>query len=203
MPKFIFLFFMILMILVILFSPFISSLKVGISPPKIELSGKPEQELCKEITVYSDKKITLEAEDLWTLVRDSKNLKDYNLSSEELGITTKYDKEISVNSNKKVKFCADTNKEDVYNGVLVYKSVENSAGVGIWIKLKTGKEQFNVENVEDSQNSITGNVIKTGDNEIENKLSPLVFPFALCFLALGLGLFILIRKMKENRSKII
>lgn len=138
------------------FLQLISSLELGLSPVYLNLETKTGEQVCKNITIYADKNINITIRDRWTGVEKSRNLRDYNLSREDVNIKVIFPERVSVSANKKkeVEICFNGEKAGIFYGAVLFESEKGYASVGSWINL------IITENQKNNFNSFTGSIIK-------------------------------------------
>ncbi len=171
----------------------LSAAKIGISPSEIFFSGNINEKICRSITVYSDSSGSLLGNSRWNFI-DTRDIKDYNIEDEELGIKLDYPNLIKINKNKTVEICLTAIMPGKYYGALIYYTETKYAGVGIWISA-----DIKGEYKEDSRlMRISGNAVKSIDSQyLNNKISLglLILSNLLLFI-----FFILLLIMKNNNS---
>lgn len=166
----------------------ISSLELGISPAHLNFEVKAGMQACQNMTVYADKSINIAIKDRWTGIEKSKNLKEYNLSSEDVDIKTVFPARISVSANKEknIEVCFLPEKAGKFYGAILFESEAGYASVGSWIELNAA-ENGNVI-------PITGNVL--GGIKVVNLLFIELFSTVIEILVL----FILIKKINLQKA---
>ncbi|VVB80591.1 Uncharacterised protein [uncultured archaeon] len=117
-----------LIVLFFLTISFCSAFRFGISPDKIMISGKPNELICKNYSLLGDMNLLFSGE-LKFSKRESKNINDYTLSGEELGLQVIYERE-TFGGDKQICFLG---KEGKYYGALMYRINGTSYAVGTWI----------------------------------------------------------------------
>ncbi|GIU68464.1 MAG: hypothetical protein KatS3mg093_350 [Candidatus Parcubacteria bacterium] len=177
-------FILFLFVFIILKINFLNSIEIGISPEEISLYSYVGEKVCSNFSLIGE--FNFLGEIKWSKEK-SKELKDYVLSSEELGIKTYFPKEIK-KGNYEV--CFVGNKKGSYYGVILYKAEGTNYGVGTWIEL----------NLKDNESilSSTGFVIKEIKN-LENINKILILNLFLNFLVL----FFLIYLSNKKRKKLV
>lgn len=180
------------MLVIFLFS-FVSSLELGLSPAYSNLNGKTNEKICQNFTINSDRKINVIIESKWFDGKmQSKNLKDYNLSAEKVGISLFGNEKIFVNKTTKTEICFSSSKNGNYYGIILFSSENGYATIGSWIKLEIKNNQTALNKL-----SLTGNVIKNTFLKPDNLI--LAFSILITLLSL-IVLFFLLKKLKIKRS---
>ena len=146
--------FIFLVMLIFLIS-FVSANEIGISPSKIDFIGKAGDVICNNIELTTKDKEVLSGEDRWS-AKDSKELKDYNMRADSLGIEIDYIKTIEFKGSQDVEVCLRA-LAGTYYGALIYQV--DSAGVGIWIKINISDGG---EKTKPGIVRLTGNAISDG-----------------------------------------
>ena len=148
----------ILLILVLLLSiNLCSALQISVSPSELNLKLNTHEETCKNITISASSDLLITGEDRWTKIQGSKDLKDYELSSSDLGIEVSYKKQFIVHNKKQLEVCINARNQGVYNGALIFS--HKSLAVGNWIIIDVSGT---------SSDSLTGSFI--GQNTNKNML---------------------------------
>ncbi len=143
-------------ILTIFLFSFVSSLKLGISPAYMDLSGEINEKICKNVSINSDREINVTIEDKWFYGQtQSRNLKDYNLSAEGIGIKFFGDEKVSINQTDRLEICFLAEKTGDYYGIILFSSENNFATIGSWVKLEISGNKIN-----SSPLILTGSAIK-------------------------------------------
>lgn len=121
--------------------PLVYSLELGISPGNLEFSGNINERICNNITLNTDYKGYLIGNTKWTDKKlEKREIKDYNLNAEELGIIIDYPEKLNVSEKiTKREICANLKKPGTYHGAITYKTEEGYAGVGSWMMLNISK----------------------------------------------------------------
>ena len=168
---------------------FVCANEIGISPAKIDFSGKIGDVICKEITLFTQDKEVLSGGDRWS-AKDSRELGDYNLRADELGIEIDYIKSIEFKGSQNVEVCIQGLESGVYYGALIYQV--DSAGVGTWIKVNISGDEN--KKTDPGIVRLTGNVIS------ENNSGMFIFAFIeVFFLVVIFAVLIYIaRKMRQG-----
>lgn len=162
--------------------------KITASPAHSVLETQIGEEICKKISLFSDKNILVDVEDRWTKGNRSISLKDYNLSASMLNIEISYPKQIRLIQKENLNFCITPNKAGIYNGILMFKSLSNSAGVAILIEIKVS------ELGEGSPSHITGGITKLNEKDGSESIVPILLFVLSLFLFF---VFLLIVKKKH------
>ncbi|OGJ13293.1 hypothetical protein A3K82_01925 [Candidatus Pacearchaeota archaeon RBG_19FT_COMBO_34_9] len=167
----------------------ICSLELGISPAYLNLETRTGKEICENMTIYSDRNIDIIIKDRWTEAGKSRELKDYNLSAEDMGIKIIFPERIHVSANKKenIKICFSGEKEGIFYGAVLFDSEGGYATIGSWISLNV------TEGEKKNFISLTGMTIgaKKSISYIMSGLS----------VALLIVLIVLLLKLKNKRKK--
>lgn len=171
---------------------------LGVSPPSLEFDFTMSGQKCYSVEVYADN-FPVVIEDYWSL-QGSRDVKDYNLSSEEVGIIINYQNEIFVKEKKKTDICINVVNEGNYYGLLMFSSYRPNVGIGIWIKADyNGKGR----EIKDAMGNIlgTGNIVKEIVEESEENSGFSVFIGGSLFLSflLILVLGMLLLKLRRIR----
>ena len=144
---------LILIVLLFLVS-FVSATKLGISPGNLIFNGSANEKICKNITINTDYNGILIGESKWIEKAGKKrDIKDYNLNSDDLNINIEFPERINITENiVKVEVCITTKKPGKYNGGILYKTADSYAGVGSWIEAdiydKSQDSEFGFEKIE-------------------------------------------------------
>jgi hypothetical protein len=120
---------------------------LGISPQKISINSSKGQAVCENFSLKGDKDIIFDGEIKWSYIKSEK-ISDYNISSEELEISSFYPTKINPG---KYEICINAKNKGKYYGALLYSAEETSFGIGSWIELE-------ISGV-DEKNYITGGAI--------------------------------------------
>ncbi len=173
-------------ILFLFFLQLISSLELGLSPAYLNLETKVGEQVCQNTTIYADKSIDITIKDRWTEVEKSRNLRDYNLSREDMNIKSVFPGKISVSANKKkeVEVCFLPEKAGRFYGAVLFESENGYASVGSWIELNVTEKKGII--------SLTGKMIGTGEN-MSYILTGINF-------VLGIVLLFLLLRLKKKRE---
>lgn len=162
---------------------FASAIKFGISPEKIILNGENNELICANFTLIGDSNLIYEGEIKFS-EREAKELADYKLNAEEIGLKIIYDKQ-TFKGPKKI--CV-VGKDSKYYGAITYKIAGTNYGVGTWLEINIGNENLFIR-----AKSITGSAIKRIDNSEQIGL-------ATIFISLFILLIFII---KGYRNKIL
>lgn len=106
----------------------VSAIKISVSPAHIYLSGKTNTNICKKITISSDKEITFYGEDRWSL-RKGESFASYKMSSKQINLTVKYQKEITSNAAD-IDFCVKSENSGNFYGIIFFKTSDSIGGIG-------------------------------------------------------------------------
>lgn len=109
---------------------FCSAISLGISPEKIELSGKIDEVVCGNFSIFGDNPDSFEGNVLWSMI-DSRALSDYNSNYESINSTFP-----ALANPGEHQFCASSKISGNYYGVLMYRLRNSSYGIGTWIELE-------------------------------------------------------------------
>ena len=162
----------------------VSAIEMGVSPPEINYFGEAGENICSNITLFSDRRIVVIAEDRWGDA-ESRNILDYRKSADELGISLDYEKISEVNREEKFVMCLKSENSGVYYGALLFRAENSPAGIGVWVVLNISGN--NKEGAKSDIIRITGAVI--GSNS-RNYPAILLTVFAIILLLI---LILLIR----------
>ena len=114
--------------------PLSSGIQIGFSPASLSFSD--DSELCKQITIFSDRELNVSFDSRWSSI-ESNQLKDYNARINSL----LYPTDVSVIGSRNVSICL-VQGEHKYTHGLILMSFENSSFVGgIWVTL-SGKGEI-------------------------------------------------------------
>jgi len=179
---------------------FVDALKLTLSPPNTTINSVINEEVCKKISISSDKSINIVIEDKWKTNGKSSNLKDYNLNSEDIDINISYPKNITANNGQSINFCIKPEKEGFYNGVIIFKSSNRPIGIGSLIELNVFNSYDEIVSKGINYNNsskITGNIIN--DEEVEKESTSNLSMF-LVMNAVFLTVVLLIIKIKYEKK---
>jgi hypothetical protein len=174
----------IILFLLVMLSNSVLALKIGVSPPEINYFGEAGENICSNITLFSDRKIIVIAEDRWGDAK-SRNILDYKKSADEFGVSLEYEKISEVDKEEKLSMCLKSENSGVYYGAFLFHAENSPAGIGVWIVLNISGN--NKEVVKNDIIRITGAVI--GSNS-RNYPAILLTVFAIILLII---LILLIR----------
>ena len=179
-------------LLFLFFIPLVSSLEIGISPPKLELNISVDQEICRPFRLITDRQTTFTIETKWS-EELSRNLKDYTLPEENLELRTNAHTSIPVSSSQPYMFCINAKEAGTYYGVII-ASAPQGAAVGSWLTITVSDKQESVSS------KITGLVTKdNASSSISYSILPIVLlEFTLLFASAGMLLLVVSRKKKAN-----
>lgn len=123
---------------------FVNAAQLSISPPELFINGSIGKENCREIKITTDYNGYIILELKWSLV-NSREIKDYTLNPEYFKIIEKYPEKIYFKDKDKktINVCFDGEKSGDYNGILMFKTENSYAGIGIWIHLNLEEEKIN------------------------------------------------------------
>ncbi|VVB78812.1 Uncharacterised protein [uncultured archaeon] len=124
-------------LIIILNLALINANQLSINPSELFINGTIEKENCNELKISYESSGNIIGESKWSFT-NSREIKDYTIDSQYLGLIEKYPKKIYFKDRdtKTVDICFDGEKPGSYNGILVYKTESGLAGIGIWIHLK-------------------------------------------------------------------
>ncbi len=114
-----------------------SGYELALSPSQINYSLNINKELCKNITIFSNDYVgEIISMDKWAGEGVStKNLNEYNLESNSLGINIEYPKNFILSNKKDLEVCITATKKGSYQGALLFQADNMTLGVGSWINL--------------------------------------------------------------------
>lgn len=169
--------------------------ELHVFPAKIELNGSVDEELCSKVKISSDYEGNIIVRTKWAR-KDTKNINDYYLDAESIGINEYFNKKLNIENTKEETFCLTAEKSGKYYGALLYNTENSYAGVGIWITVNIQGDEA-IENKMDDK--ITGRVIKDSETDFDYKQVVYAFPTAVLFF----GFLFLLRyyKRKKNAGK--
>ncbi len=161
---------------------------IAVHPYNLNFEAIQGQEICKNISIENSG--TLVFLDRWEKEgKASKELSNYLLSKEELGISLNYDL-LNINSNSNlVSLCISGKKYGNYNGVLLIRENSSLSGIGVWINVSIEKGNY-------LSSIMTGSSVKN----IEKTDTKLFFYFSTTLL-LGVFIFCLIKIKKIKDLK--
>jgi hypothetical protein len=179
--------------LLLFFLQLISSLELGLSPAYLDLEGKAEEKVCQNVSVYADRDINVTIKDKWTKIDGSRKIKDYNLSREDINIKVISPERIPISAGekRKIEVCFSGKNAGNFYGAILFESDRGYANIGSWVNLKITKSQKN------NIISLTGEVIG------EVKGNNLLFIGLFSIVIEGFVLFLLVRKIRKKRPKMI
>ena len=196
--------FLILAFLVIISVSGVYSASLGLSKAELSFVAEINQEVCKEISIFSGERITVTGEDRWN-IRDTKNLNDYTLDSNELDIIIDYPSGITFNKKETFDVCITGKENGRYYGVLIFKG-EESVGVGTWLEVVIGNginpnlARFDENTNRSSSVVLTGSSVEETGNE--NNLGVIFIFSSLLLVAVFIAL-ISIYIIKRKRNKVV
>lgn len=166
-----------------------SCLDLSISPPQINFNSLINEESCRQITISATKDSILIGEDRWAkegIIERKFSL--HTLSAKDLNLEVNYQKKfVSQNSNK-LNICMKAKNQGFYHGLLLYKTQNSPAGVGIWINANiTKSEVFSIQ-------KLTSNITNSKINKVTVSLS--LLPLLSLLLLLILLIKLRTKKMK-------
>lgn len=167
-----------IIICTILCISFCFALNFGISPQKIELTGKTNEIICKDFSVLGDNQSIFQGTIKWSKTLTN-NLIDYNLSSSDLRISYNFPE---LTNPGKYEICLSTKISGIYYGVLMYRLKDSPYGIATWIELKI------------NQNHETSFL----SGEIIQEINPINLSLLVLVITLLLIFIILIIKLKRR-----
>jgi hypothetical protein len=168
------------------FLNFISSLQLGLSPSQVYLKGHVDEKICANFSLNSNRNINVIVKSKWS-EKESKDIKDYNLSEKEFNIEIIKPERVGIFGKKETEICFIGNKPGNFYSAILFESENGYASVGSWIFLDIEKKNF----------GITGNVIENLVNSEKSKF------FLLALIPEAVILFLLIKKLKSKREKLV
>jgi hypothetical protein len=135
----------------------------------------------------------LQVDDKWSKI-ESKNIIDYNFSSNSFNLNLSYAKIIYSGSDYKQMICLSGSSPGTYYGAILYK--EDYLGMGSWVKVKiTGSFGEEVVNIA----KITGGAIGSRPTELIMTISAILL-IVLCWLLLKLRKKLLYSKKHAKKQ---
>jgi hypothetical protein len=191
--KFTLIFIFIIFSLIIL----VSATRIGISPTYLNFNGSANEKICLNFSMSSDFNGNIIGETKWSLY-ESKNIRDYSLQAEELGIIVDFPENIKIEKSTPSEICITAGKPGEYNGALIYKTENSYAGVGLWINVKINGNK----NITDGFGSITGDYVNTNkDSNISSHNKTAYFLSSISIVLLIIFIILLVFYKKVNHSK--
>lgn len=164
-------------------SGFLSATAIGISPGDVTINTKQGETACANFTLIGNNKSLFLGEIKWSS-KESRDIRDYNLTSEIAGINVTFEK--SANEGKHV-LCVSSEKQGIYSGVLMYRMEDSDYGVAMWVNV----------NIERNANFIQKLNIN-GEDVKENRFSAGNIVICIGLIAiLAAIIFFAFRKKKE------
>ena len=118
----------------ILLISFSEGVELGVSPASIDFYGESGNFVCKNLSIFfSEDNIPIEVNDTWSKNRNSRDVNNYKLSADELGIVSKYKNSFLINKEKNFEICIKSQYAGNFNGVLIFDVVGKSLSVGSWM----------------------------------------------------------------------
>jgi hypothetical protein len=133
------------LLFVFLLLPLISAIQLTLRPPRLGIQAEPSSQICKNITVSSDKQMNVSVQDSWANFK-SKDLNDYNLTSESLDLTVDYQKTFFIPPGLEVpaEICFTAKRSGIFYGTVVFQSENSCASIGTWVELNISKARFSL-----------------------------------------------------------
>jgi len=177
------------------------SYEFGVSPGIIELEIGTGMEKCADFIIYADNQI-FSIEDKWAVTKGN-DIRKYNLNSSDVNITARYNSDVFVEDEKRMKACFSAEKRGMYYGVLIVEPYEKNAEIGIWVNLDVGDAPKGID-VNKKSSILTENAIEDANESVidyseEKDYSKIIF-IELDFMFL-LGLILCFMLMKLNKIK--
>ncbi len=167
----------------------VNAVNLKIFPEEVSFEGFPNQQICKNITIEASEPLTIIIQDKWAVKGyNGRELVKHKLLSQNLNLNLKYSKNKTIEKNDSLEICITAKFVGDYHGVLLSRIQNQSAGVGVWLKLKI-KDKPNV------MNRITTNVINS--NKLGN-VPNISFIIIILTIILVLEAIIFIRKKKHS-----
>lgn len=167
-----------------------SAIQLGAKPSKIELIINPKETICTNLTLLSNyNNLQINIEDKWS-DKETKNIADYKLSSNNVNIKIDYPKKIIFSNESQLNLCFKPEKSKLYYGVLILRT-DNSAGLGIWLKINSLSQTQNQAN-----SLITSQTIINSENFFKNGV---IIPIAIITIILLLILVSLIKSFTKKK----
>jgi len=115
-----------------------------VSPPQLYLVGDVRDTLCENVTIANIESDIIVVDRWVSMGYDSRNLLEYIMSSENLGLNVSYDDDFFINEKTKQLVCVNGAKSGLYYGVLLYMANGENSGVGIWVQVNLSESE-NIE----------------------------------------------------------
>ena len=176
--------------LIVLFLQNASSLDFGISPEKIQIKGKINEDICSNFSLIGEENLVFTGEITWAN-EETKTLAEYTFSSEEKNLEAVYPEQTK---KGEYTFCIKGSNEGNYSGALLYKIENTSYGVGTWISVYLEKQDS--ENENETITPLTGKAIEEKINNSEKEIYLLELS---TLILLVIFLFILLNKISKKR----
>jgi hypothetical protein len=164
-----------LIILILLF-PSISSSTLGVSPDKLVFSGKTNEKICQDFSLFGNIGSIFHGEIKWSEIK-STDISNYVFSSEEKKVSSDFPKTTQAGSYQ---ICVSSSEPKRIYGIFSYKLENSSYAIGMWIEVNITKGSLI------SPLPVTGKAVN--DNSFKNifLISPLLFLLILIFLLVKL-----------------
>jgi hypothetical protein len=182
------LFFILFFILLI---PFSSSMEVGVSPGVLVLEANQNELVCKNFSLIGQDEIVFLGDLFWSKV-ESRNINDYKLKSEDMGIEGVYPKNASPGKNI---FCIKSKKEGNYHGVLKYKIENTNYGFLMWLDVNIEKDPKTKIFFGENPIAVTRKIINPENKKI---FAAILWIFSLILISFFLFLLLKINKLKRR-----
>lgn len=175
------------MFLFLFFLGSVSAISLNMGPPQIDLSGAVNEKICSSVSIRVDNSSELVGKILWAEEGFSeRNLNLHSLSSDDLRISSEFERNIFVDRNKTIDFCIRARKPGNYHGALLYKVKDKPVRVGIWV---------NASIEGNSMIKITGNSV----NKMDISFNQALFYLPI-FLILVLALLLFFSRRKREKK---
>jgi len=121
-------------LLLIFFVYFGEAYELGVSPQGIEFYGDTGEDICEKAAIFSRNYAgDVSVGDRWALDKNT-DVRNYNLSSSDIGLDLSYDRDFEINSNgNENEVCLNAKYGGKYYGVLLFRGEDGSVEVGIWL----------------------------------------------------------------------
>lgn len=172
----------------------VKAFEFGASPGIINFELDEGARECRNISIIAGNKTLVEVNDFWSSGGD-KDLENYNLKAEGLGVNIDYQKRIYADGRSSLNICASALKSGNYHGLLTLSPIGKNVELGVWLDMKVGNAGDTGKNDSLAAKLLTGDVVggELGYNSIFLS-SGLVFS---CLLS-GVLLFLLIRLKRKT-----
>lgn len=153
-------------LITLLFVEFCFAYEISVTPSKIEFDLNSGGKECVDLDVQFDSG-DLAVESRWSKV-ESHVLKDYIYGDDEMEIQVDFS-ERATNNGEKINACFKILDNLQYNGLILIYPSEKAVGVGVWVKINSGRDKQPIglgDTEEFSDSGITGRIIL--ENQVEN-----------------------------------